>query len=327
MEHRRVSVLIPCHNEEHTVAKVVRDFDRNLPGARIYVFDNNSSDATAARARESGAIVVPSARQGKGHVVRHMFTAIDSDLYVIVDGDDTYPADQVHRLLEAQRETGSDMVVGARFARLERGAFRRFHRFGNWLVAWLISFLFRTEVTDVMSGYRVLTRDFARSIPLVSRGFEIETEMTLQAVAKGFRITEVPVDYGKRSAKSISKLNTYSDGLLVLKTIATIIKDYKPLFFFSTLAAVFAILSGLAGWGPIEDYMRTGLVPRFPSAILAAALGLLSSISLGVGLILDTMTRLQRESFELWRRSLGREHGADRSAQEAEVRREDAPTG
>jgi hypothetical protein len=246
-----------------------------------------------------------------------MFSAIDSDLYVIVDGDDTYPADQVHRLLEAQHRTGCDMVVGARLSRSAPGSFRRFHLFGNYLVSKMISVLFRTAVVAVMSAYRVLMRDFARSIPLVSGGFEIETEMTLQAVAKDFSITEVPVDYGKRPEGSFSKLNTYSDGFLVLSPIMTVFKDYKPLVFFSALSAVLSILSVATGWGPVEDYIRTGLVPRFPSAILAAALGLLSALSLGVGLILDTMTKLQRESFELWRRSLGRQQTADRTTPRA----------
>ncbi|HZN04215.1 MAG TPA: glycosyltransferase family 2 protein [Candidatus Polarisedimenticolia bacterium] len=301
-----VAVLIPCYNEEITVRKVVEDFRRALPGSAIYVFDNNSKDRTAAIAREAGALVVPSPRQGKGHVVRHMFQSVEAEAYLMVDGDATYPADQAERLLEAFRAGGVDMVVGARIESSEAGAFRRFHRFGNHLVARLIASLFRVPATDVMSGYRVFSRDFVKSIPLLSAGFEIETEMTLQAAAKGYVFREVPIDYGKRPEGSLSKLNTYSDGFLVLRTILLIFKDYKPLVFFTLLAGLFALLSIASGWGPVEDYMTTGLVPRFPRAILAAALGILAGVSLGVGFILDTLAKFQREQFELWRRHFTR---------------------
>ena len=303
---RDLAVLIPCYNEEVTIHKVVDDFRRALPGARIYVFDHNSSDRTAAIARAAGAHVVPSPRRGKGHVVRHMFRSIDAEAYLMVDGDDTYRADQATRLIEVLRAGGVDMVVGARIARPEPGAFRRFHRFGNRLVAGLIASLFRVPATDVMSGYRAFSRDFVKSIPLLSAGFEIETEMTLQAATKGYVFREVQVDYGVRPAGSTSKLDTWSDGLLVLRTIALIFKDYKPLLFFSLVALLFALLSLASGWGPIEDYLATHTVPRFPRAILAAALGVLSGVSLGVGLILDSLARYQREQFELWRRLAGR---------------------
>ncbi|HET8945721.1 MAG TPA: glycosyltransferase family 2 protein [Candidatus Polarisedimenticolia bacterium] len=303
---RGVAVLIPCYNEEVTIRKVVDDFRRALPAATIYVFDNNSRDRTAAIAREAGALVVPSPRQGKGHVVRHMFASVEAEAYLMVDGDDTYPADQAERLLEAFRSGGVDMVVGARIERSEAGAFRRFHRFRNHLVARLIASLFRVPATDVMSGYRVFSRDFVKSIPLLSSGFEIETEMTLQAAAKGYVFREVPTDYGKRPEGSLSKLNTYSDGFLVLRTILLIFKDYKPLVFFTVLAVLFSLLSVAAGWGPVQDYVTTGFVPRFPRAILAAALGILAGISLGVGLILDTLAKFQREQFELWRRHFSR---------------------
>lgn len=301
-----VAVLVPCYNEEITVRKVVEDFRRALPGAAIYVFDNNSKDRTAAIAREAGALVVPSPRQGKGHVVRHMFAIVEAEAYLMVDGDATYPADQAERLLEAFRAGGVDMVVGARIERSEAGAFRRFHRFGNHLVARLIASLFRVPATDVMSGYRVFSRDFVKSIPLLSAGFEIETEMTLQAAAKGYVFREVPIDYGKRPEGSTSKLNTYSDGFLVLRTILLIFKDYKPLVFFTLLALLFGALSIASGWGPVQDYMTTGKVARFPSAILAAALGILAGVSLGVGFILDTLAKFQREQFELWRRHFSR---------------------
>ena len=309
---RGVAVLIPCYNEEITIRKVVEDFRRALPGAALYVFDNDSTDRTAAIAREAGAIVVPSPRRGKGHVVRHMFQSVEAESYLMVDGDDTYPADQAERLLEAFRAGGVDMIGGARIARPEEGAFRRFHRFGNRLVARLIASLFRVPATDVMSGYRVFSRGFVKSIPLLSSGFEIETEMTLQAAAKGYLFKEVPIGYGKRPAGSHSKLDTWSDGFLVLRTILLIVKDYKPLVFFALLSLFFALLSIASGWGPVQDYMNTGTVPRFPSAILAAALGILSFVSLAVGFILDTLARFQREQFEQWRRHFSRQVPPDR---------------
>jgi len=304
----KLAVLIPCRDEEVTVAKVVEDFRRVLPDAGIHVFDNRSTDGTAERARAAGAIVVASPRLGKGHVVRHMFQSIDADAYLLVDGDDTYAAADAPRLLAALRPGDVDMVVGAR-AQPAAGAFRLFHRFGNRLVTGLIAWLFRVPATDVMSGYRVFSREFVRSIPLLSGGFEIETELTLQAAAKGYVFREVPVGYGRRPAGSHSKLDTFSDGFLVLRTVLLIMKDYKPLLFFSSVALVFAALSILCGWGPVQDYMTTGLVPRFPRAILAAALGVLSGISLGVGFILDTLAKFQREQFEQWRRHFGRRPG------------------
>jgi glycosyltransferase involved in cell wall biosynthesis len=302
---RSVAVLIPCHDEEVTIARVVEDFRRVLPDAAIHVFDNASTDRTAERARAAGAIVVASPRPGKGHVVRHMFETIEAEAYLMVDGDDTYAAADAPRLLDALRPGDVDMVVGARTAP-QAGAFRLFHRFGNRLVTGLIAWLFRVPATDVMSGYRVFSRAFVRSIPLLSGGFEIETEMTLQAAAKGYVFREVPVAYGRRPAGSHSKLDTFSDGFLVLRTVLLIMKDYKPLLFFTSTAAAFALLSIACGWGPVQDYMTTGLVPRFPRAILAAALGVLSGISLGVGLILDTLAKFQREQFEQWRRHFGR---------------------
>jgi glycosyltransferase involved in cell wall biosynthesis len=306
MEHSAdytdVAVLVPCFNEEMTVAKVVSDFKAALPGSRIYVFDNRSTDRTAEIARSSGAIVIPSPRPGKGHVVRHMVTQVHSPMYVMVDGDDTYPAARAPALIEEFHTSSSDMVVGARVGDSEAGSFRRFHRFGNRLVARLISLLFRTKVTDVMSGYRVFSYEFAKSVPLLSGGFEIETEMTLHALAKGYVIREVPVRYGKRTQGSESKLHTLSDGYRVLRTIFQIFKDYKPLVFFTLLALLLAILSLVAGWGPIADYLSTGKVARFPSAILAAALGILSAMSLAVGIILDTLAKFHQENFELFRR-------------------------
>ncbi|MEE9218896.1 MAG: glycosyltransferase family 2 protein [Acidobacteriota bacterium] len=301
-----VAVLIPCFNEEVSVGKVISDFKDSLPGAHIYVFDNNSTDRTAEVARARGATVVASPRQGKGHVVRHMLDEVEASIYLMVDGDDTYPAAQAPELVQELRSSGADMIVGLRIANQEEGSFRRFHRAGNRVVARLISTLFRVRVNDVMSGYRVLSREFARSVPLLSGGFEIETEMTLHAAARGYVIREVPVRYRGRSEGSVSKLRTFSDGYLVLRTIFQIFKDYKPLVFFSLLAFVLAALSLAAGWGPVYDYLTTGKVARFPSAILAAALGILSALSLGIGIILDTFAKFQQENFELLRKLIRR---------------------
>jgi glycosyltransferase involved in cell wall biosynthesis len=304
--YQGVAVLIPCYNEELTVGNVVRDFRAVLPGARIIVFDNNSTDRTAEIARTHGADVIWSSRPGKGNVVQHMFETVDAEHYVMVDGDDTYPASLAPALIARLVETGADMVVGSRVAEHPSDSFRRFHRFGNRLVARLISILFRVKVVDVMSGFRVFSRTFVKTVPLMSAGFEIETEMTLQAVAKQFKIVEYPVTYGVRPEGSISKLNTYSDGLLVMRAIFAIFKDYKPQVFFSVLSVILATASLAAGLPPILEYVNTRWVSHVPLAILAASLGILAVLCLGIGLILGTVNRYHNESIRLWRRQLMR---------------------
>lgn len=299
-----IAVLVPCLDEAVTIGKVVDDFRRALPDAVVYVFDNNSTDATAEVARAHGAIVVPSLRRGKGNVVRHMFETVDADVYVMVDGDDTYPAEQAPALIAALQRHGADMVVGTRMQVHAEGAFRLFHVAGNRLLARLIGRLFGVPVTDVLSGYRVFSRDLVKTMPLVAQGFEVETELTLQAAAKGFSLVECPIDYGARPAGSVSKLSTVADGVLILRALVKIFKDYKPQIFFTSLAVLLALLSLLAGLPPILDYYRTRYVSRVPLAVLAAALGILSMLSLGVGLILDTVNRYHTESFVLWRRHL-----------------------
>lgn len=301
----RRAVLIPCLNEELTVGQVVDDFRAALPGADVLVFDNGSSDATARVAREHGATVVFSPRRGKGNAVRHAFDAVDADVYLLVDGDGTYPAAAAPALIEALLETGAGMVVGTRLAAFGQGAFRRFHLAGNRALARLISWLFGVRVTDVFSGYRALSREFAQSVPLAASGFEIETEMTLQAVAKGFPIVELPIAYGARPEGSVSKLSTWSDGWLILKAIFTIFRDYKPLPFFWSLSLLLAMASAAAGSVPIADYYRTRLVEHLPLAVLATGLGVLAAILFGIGLILDTTRRYHDETFRLHRRMLG----------------------
>ena len=297
-----VAVLIPCFNEEKTIGKVVTDFTRVLSGARVIVFDNNSTDTSAAIARTTGASVVQSPRQGKGNVVRQMFEQIDADIYLMVDGDDTYPAVAAEELISEYNRGGVDMVVGVRNAADQALSQRRFHRFGNRLVAWLISRLFSIKVTDVMSGYRVISKEFVKSVPLRSEGFEVETEMTLQAATKDFAIREVPISYGSRPEGSYSKLNTLSDGFLVLKAIFIIFKDYKPLIFFSVLSGLLLITSVVAGLGAVTDYLETGQVYHLPSAVLATGTMILSALSLSIGLILDTISKYHNENFQLLRR-------------------------
>jgi glycosyltransferase involved in cell wall biosynthesis len=297
-----VAILIPCFNEEKTVGKVVNDFSNALGGAQVIVFDNNSTDNTAAVAQMNGATVVHATRQGKGNVVKQMFDELQAEIYIMVDGDDTYPASAAAELIAEFRRGGVDMVVGARTSAAETLSFRRFHRFGNRLVAWLISSLFSIKVTDVMSGYRVLSKEFVKSVPLKSKGFEVETEMTLQAATKDFVIKEVPIQYGHRPEGSYSKLNTVSDGFLVLKAIFIIFKDYKPLLFFTSLSALLVGISIIAGLGAVTDYLETGQVYHLPSAVLATGTMILAALSLSIGLILDTISKYHNETFRLLRR-------------------------
>jgi glycosyltransferase involved in cell wall biosynthesis len=240
---KKVAVLIPCFNESGTVGKVVTDFKVALPQAAIYVFDNNSTDDTGRIAQENGAVVVPSLRQGKGNVVRHMFDYVDADIYLMVDGDDTYPVVHAHELIHLIETGQADMAVGTRLSNFAHRSFRSFHQFGNHLISKMIRVLFGVKVADVLSGYRAFSRDFVKTVPLMSGGFEIETELTLQAISKNFAIKEFPINYGSRPRGSYSKLNTFSDGFLILKATFIILKDYKPLLFFSSVSAILALLS------------------------------------------------------------------------------------
>jgi len=299
-----IAVAIPCYNEELTVAKVVLDFKEALPEAKIYVFDNNSRDKTAEYAEKAGAIVIKSPRQGKGYVIKHIFDTLSADYIVVCDGDDTYPARSVLKLLEFSA-AGADMVVGARNI-FESGAFRKFHKFGNKLVAFLISRLFSVKLTDILSGFRVFSRDFYKNVPLRAKGFEVETELTLQGLAKNFVLVETPIEYGKRPEGSFSKLDTFSDGFLVLKSVFILFRDYKPLVFFSALSAFFAVFTILAGLAPIADYIRYKYVYHVPLAVLAIGLALLSGLSLASGIILNSIYRYHCENYELFRKFMDR---------------------
>ena len=296
-----VAVLVPCYNEETTVGKVVDDFRAALPGARIYVYDNNSTDATAGIARDHGAIVVREPRQGKGNVVRQMVRDIDADYYVMVDGDDTYPAEAAAAMLDQLAAGEADMVVGDR---LSNGTYgrendRAFHGFGNNLVRWLIKLLYGFEYSDVMTGYRAFNRVFAKTMPVLSNGFEIETELSIHAVDKGWRITELPIEYRDRPEGSESKLSTFSDGFKVLKMIMSLFKDYRPMALFGWLAVIFVALGLVAGIPVVVDYAYTGLVDRLPTALLATALVLMGMLSLVCGLVLDTVVKGSRKQYEL----------------------------
>lgn len=296
-----IAVLIPCYNEAVTIGKVVDDFKRELPMATIYVYDNNSKDDTARIASEHGAIVVYEPRQGKGNVVRQMLRDIDAGYYLMVDGDDTYPAEAAQDLLAPLVEGRCDMTVGDRLSNGSYGEENRraFHGLGNNLVRWLIKVIYGYRFDDVMTGYRGFNRIFAKTMPVVSSGFEIETEMSIHAVDKRWRIEDVPVEYRDRPAGSLSKLSTFSDGWKVLKCIASLFKDYKPMALFGWLFLAFVILGLIVGVPVILEYSATGLVPRLPSAILATSLVGCGFLSLVCGLILDTAVKGHRKEYEL----------------------------
>jgi glycosyltransferase involved in cell wall biosynthesis len=298
----RVVVVIPCHNEEATVGKVVRDFRAALPLAQILVVDNRSTDRTAELAREAGAKVIFEPRPGKGFALISGFRAArDADFFVMVDGDDTYPAEDVGKLLELA-ET-ADMVIGTRLSDAGEGAFRAGHSFGNWLFIVMVRALFGIRTQDLFSGYRVLSRRFLAVAPLISRGFEVEAELSLQAAAQGFRSAETPIHYRARPAGSQSKLQTYRDGTRIFVAILTFFRDYRPLTFFGLLSLFFLVLSFAGGGVVIAEYLRTGLVPRLPLAVLSAALFTLSALSLTCGILLSSINRRSAEIAALipWR--------------------------
>lgn len=296
-----VAVLVPCYNEAITIGKVVDDFRAALPKARIFVYDNNSSDDTARIAYEHGAYVLTEPRQGKGFVVRQMFRDIDADYYIMVDGDDTYPAENAPDLIKPLAMNEADMTVGDR---LSNGSYgeendRAFHGFGNNLVRWLIKVLYGYAFEDVMTGYRAFNRAFVKTMPVLSSGFQIETELSIHAVDKHWRIKDVPIDYRDRPEGSESKLSTFGDGAKVLMAITSLFKDYRPMAFFGWLALLFVVLGLVAGVPVIWDFTVTGLVERFPTALLAVALVLCGALSLTVGLVLDTVAKNNRKQWEI----------------------------
>ena len=292
---RRLAVLIPCYNEEQAIAQVVKDFRAVLPEAAIYVYDNNSTDSTVQRAQEAGAIVRTEVHQGKGNVVRRMFADTDADIYVLVDGDDTYDASSAPKLVDELINNGLDMVVGSRLAEYDDTAFRQGHHFGNRLLTGSVALLFRHGLIDMLSGYRVFSRRFVKSFPALASGFETETELTVHALELRMAIAEVRTPYKARPTGSQSKLRTYRDGMRILLTILTLFKAERPLIFFSLISAVLAMLSLGLGYPIVMTYLETGLVPRFPTAILATGMMQVAFLSLASGFILDTVTCGRRE--------------------------------
>lgn len=292
-----VAVVIPCHNEELTVTKVVSDFRAALPDAQIVVVDNASRDHTAERAREAGAEVIREPRPGKGFALLSGFRyarAAGAVYLVMVDGDDTYPADDAPKLIAAA-DAGAEMVIGTRLTDYEQGAFRAGHSFGNWLFIFLVRVLFGVKTRDLFSGYRVITRRFLEATPLIAQGFEVEAELSLQASVQRFPVAEVPVRYRARPKENPSKLHTYRDGYRILLAILTFFRDYKPMTCFGLLALFFLILSLAGGAVVVTEFVQTGLVPRLPLAVLSAALFLLAALSFACGVLLSTINRRSAE--------------------------------
>ncbi|MGH1830740.1 glycosyltransferase family 2 protein [Enterococcus gilvus] len=296
----KIAVLIPCYNEEQTIQAVIDDFKAELPEGTIYVYDNNSTDNTYAIAKAAGVKVKKESRQGKGNVVRTMFREIDALCYLLVDGDDTYPAKDARKMCREVLENDADMVTGDRLSSTYFSENKRpFHNSGNVMVRRLINSFFNGNIKDILTGYRALSPLFAKSMPVLSNGFEIETEMNIHALDKNFVIKTVEVDYRDRPAGSESKLNTVSDGVRVIKTIFQLFKDYRPLLFFSTLAALLAVGAIGLGTPVFIDYFRTGFVERMPTLITAGFLMLAALLNLSCGFILDTENKKARQNFEL----------------------------
>ena len=296
----KIAVLIPCYNESKPIDKVIQDYKEALPEAYIYVYDNNSKDGSDELAKKAGAIVRYEYKQGKGNVIRSMFRQIEAECYLMVDGDDTYPAENARKMCDIILEKKADMVIGDRLSSTYFTENKRpFHNLGNRTVRFLINFLFKNRVKDIMTGYRSFSREFVKGFPVLSKGFEIETEMTIHAIDKNYKIEEIPVTYRDRPQGSVSKLNTYSDGFRVLKTIAILFKEYKPALFFNLLAAIFLIISGVLQIPVIIEYFQTGLVPRFPTLIVANIFLIIALLLCITGLILQVIVKKHKEDYEL----------------------------
>lgn len=300
MENKKIAVLIPCYNESQTIAKVIADFNEVLPEAEIYVYDNNSTDGTDKIARESGAIVRYEYQQGKGNVVRRMFREIDADCYLLVDGDDTYPANHAREMVKWVLEKNVDMVIGDRLSTTYFTENKRaFHNFGNKVVRGLINGIFGGKVKDIMTGYRAFSPLFVKNFPVISKGFEIETEMTIYALDKNIYIKEIPVEYRDRPEGSQSKLNTISDGLKVLNMIVQLYREYRPLGFFTCIAAILGA-AGVIMFIPVfMDYLNTGLVERFPTLIVAGFIVVAALLFWMCGVILQVVVKKHKQLAEV----------------------------
>lgn len=300
-EDKKIAVLIPCYNESETIEKVVKDYKKALPEADIYVYDNNSTDGTDDIARKAGAIVRYEHRQGKGNVIRTMFREIDADCYLMIDGDDTYPAESARAMCNEVLENDVDMVIGDRLSSTYFEENKRpFHNFGNRLVRGLINTLFKSNVRDIMTGYRAFSYDFVKTFPVLSKGFEIETEMTIHALDKNFQLKEIPIEYRDRPAGSVSKLNTYSDGFKVLRTIARLFKEYKPMAFFGIISLILVIISIVMVVPVFHEYFITGLVRRFPTLIFSGIVFIIGILLWVCGIMLDVIAKKDKQLFELF---------------------------
>ena len=300
MNKKEIAVLIPCYNESKTIEKVIKDYRKALPEAKIYVYDNNSTDKTDKIAKKAGAIVRYEYKQGKGNVMRAMFKDIEADCYLIIDGDDTYPAENAREMCNLILEKKADMVIGDRLSSTYFKENKRpFHNFGNVLVRKLINSLFKSNVKDIMTGYRAFSYEFVKTFPVLSQNFEIETEMTIHALDKNFLVKEIPVQYRDRPDGSVSKLNTFEDGIKVLKTIARLFKEYKPSIFFGLFGLLFLIIAFAFGTPVFVDYFKTGLVERFPTLIFSGFMLMISILSFVCGIILEVIVKKHRQLFEL----------------------------
>ena len=296
----KVAVLIPCYNEAQTIEKVVKDFQAALPESRIYVYDNNSTDGTGEIALRAGAVVRHEYQQGKGNVIRRMFREIDAECYVMADGDDTYPAESAPEMVRRVLERNCDMVVGDRLSSTYFQENKRpFHNFGNMLVRVGINRLFHSDIQDIMTGYRAFSYQFVKTFPVLSKGFEIETEMSIHALDKNLAIENVVIEYRDRPENSTSKLNTYSDGLKVLRTIWRLFRSYRPLQFYGGIAGILAIIALLLFIPVFSEYFRTGLVPRFPTLIVSGFIMIAAIQSFFSGMMLETINRKNRQDFEM----------------------------
>ena len=299
-QNKIIAVLIPCYNESKTIEKVVKDWKNVLPDADIYVYDNNSTDGTDKIASDAGAIVRYEYRQGKGNVIRSMFRDIEADCYIMIDGDDTYPAEHAPEMCNLVLKKGVDMVIGDRLSSTYFEENKRpFHNLGNTLVRGLINHLFNSNVKDIMTGYRAFSKSFVKHFPVLSKGFEIETEMTIHALDKNFLIQEVPVKYRDRPEGSVSKLNTYSDGFKVLMTIARLFRDYKPFTFFTSIFFILEIIACILMIPVFTEYFKSGLVPRFPTLIVSGVIAVIGVLFYFCGVILDVVVKKHRQLFEI----------------------------
>lgn len=296
----KIAVLIPCYNEAKTIEKVVKDYKRALPEADIYVYDNNSTDGTDEIARKAGAIVRYEKKQGKGNVIRTMFREIEADCYLMIDGDDTYPAESAREMCDYVLNENVDMVIGDRLSSTYFTENKRaFHNFGNRIVRWSINKIFKSKINDIMTGYRAFSYEFVKSYPVLSKGFETETEMTIHAIDKNFTLKEIPVQYRDRPEGSVSKLNTYKDGVKVIKTIATLFKEYKPGLFFNLISLLIFIIATILVIPVLIEYMNTGLVPKFPTLIVSCILLVICLLLSVTSIILQVIVKKNKQIFEI----------------------------